>query len=692
MANQDLVRGRQVVQTLTNQSGVSVTSGDVVIISTANDESFTTSTSSNYAGFIGVAQESISAGSNGRILIGGWAPSINVGANTVSRGQYLFHSTTAKTAIGAGFASLGAFGYVEKGGTGTTPTGIIFPPIQSAGSVALSAGSNSMDVSGSSAAGDLALNFVSPYNHRHKGVAAITSSSSNTLGTPIVNFRPGANIGLSATDTDGNGVFDTLIITGATQAAGGGGGAALTVTEEDGSPSISSVDTIKFPNGTVTDLGSGDVSIRQVPTGFIGCSVIGSTNTSLTTDVETPIPFDGTEVFDSDGFHNSASNPSRMTIPAGLGGKYLLTAGVTFNTNTTGLRYARPYKNGAAVGFNIQFVDANGSYHDTAPVVAVLDLAAGDYVEVAGVQGSGGSVAIVGGECWAMLTKLDSGKVGTGVGAKATRTTDQTGVVTDVATAVVFNGTDEFDTDGFHDPGGANPSRITIPTGLGGKYLLTATIIYDTSTAGTFRDLKFYKGGALAGGFVRDTPVNGYTIMTSSLVLDLTAAEYVEVFVQHDAGSNRTLSGSVIPMTFSIMRLDSGQIAQLSNTNASLAADVTMTTAGTFYDGPSVSLAAGTWLVLWKALFTHTGAQIEFAGKLWDGTTVYDEAHDDVDPAGTSTYHNSLSGHAIVTLTAQTTVKISVSADTNGQTLKRNAVFGSATSHTPTRISAVRIG
>tara|TARA_R100001443_G_scaffold454_1_gene1823 strand:+ start:7871 stop:9493 length:1623 start_codon:yes stop_codon:yes gene_type:complete len=65
--------------------------------------------------------------------------------------------------------------------------------------------------------------------------------------------------------------FKTLVIdtstgqvyhTGSYQ-GGGGSGTSLTVTEQDGSPSVSNVNTIKFSNGTVTDNGSGVVSVSN---------------------------------------------------------------------------------------------------------------------------------------------------------------------------------------------------------------------------------------------------------------------------------------------------------------------------------------------------------------------------------------------------------------------------------------------
>jgi hypothetical protein len=72
---------------------------------------------------------------------------------------------------------------------------------------------------------------------------------------------------------------------------GGGGGAALTVTEQDGSPSVANVTTIKVSNTTLTDNGAGTVS---VVTGAAG----GGTDFNLQ-DVVDPVaaPADPTKVW-----------------------------------------------------------------------------------------------------------------------------------------------------------------------------------------------------------------------------------------------------------------------------------------------------------------------------------------------------------------------------------------------------------
>lgn len=124
----NMLKGRQVVASLTNQSGGAIIAGDVVIVSAANDESFTTTTSASYNSTrVGVALESIAAAAAGRILLEGYAPLVNVSASA-TRGHYLLTHTVAKQATSqAGYAA-GAFGQILK--AGTTPSAMLFPVAQ----------------------------------------------------------------------------------------------------------------------------------------------------------------------------------------------------------------------------------------------------------------------------------------------------------------------------------------------------------------------------------------------------------------------------------------------------------------------------------------------------------------------------------------------------------------------------------
>lgn len=140
MANLDIVRGRSTVLNLTNQSGATRSPGDLVVIDTANSDSFKTSTTSNTTVFVGVVDESIGIGSNGRVIVSGYARAIKTLGTSV-KGNFLYHSTTAATAahMAGSTPSAGAFGEVLTAGSGTASTGYIFPTIQSSsggGSVA----------------------------------------------------------------------------------------------------------------------------------------------------------------------------------------------------------------------------------------------------------------------------------------------------------------------------------------------------------------------------------------------------------------------------------------------------------------------------------------------------------------------------------------------------------------------------
>jgi hypothetical protein len=117
--------GRRIVLPLTNKSGGGVIAGDVVIIDTGNDEAFTTTTSANHTGGVGIAQETIASNGVGRVLIGGYAALVNVTAS-VTRGYYGATSTTVKQAAAAASRGAGSFCQFLTGGA--TPTARVFAP------------------------------------------------------------------------------------------------------------------------------------------------------------------------------------------------------------------------------------------------------------------------------------------------------------------------------------------------------------------------------------------------------------------------------------------------------------------------------------------------------------------------------------------------------------------------------------
>ena len=97
------------------------------------------------------------------------------------------------------------------------------------------------------------------------------------------------------------------------------------------------------------------------------------------------------------------------------------------------------------------------------------------------------------------------------------------------ATLVAF-ATEDFDTDAFHSTS-SNTSRITIPAGLGGKYLFTFNIT-DTAQSPTsnYRSPSLRKTGTKITKTEGLFSAIGYRYMAGTHLLDLVATDYIEVY------------------------------------------------------------------------------------------------------------------------------------------------------------------
>ena len=124
--------------------------------------------------------------------------------------------------------------------------------------------------------------------------------------------------------------------------------------------------------------------------GAIGCAVYSSATQSLTNNVLTALTWD-TETYDTNGFHSTSSNTSRITIPSGFDGKYRIGGLVSFHPNGTGRRELQLYKNGAALSYG-NTVIGNGSEFIGTYMDWSTTLVAGDYVELYALQSSGGAL------------------------------------------------------------------------------------------------------------------------------------------------------------------------------------------------------------------------------------------------------------------------------------------------------------
>lgn len=108
----------------------------------------------------------------------------------------------------------------------------------------------------------------------------------------------------------------------------------------------------------------------------------------------TVVPLDEL-IFDSHGFWNPTVNPERFTVPAGLGGVYIIAGQIGYDVIAAGRRAAWIFKNGARRGIAENAGDDSG-LGMSFTVVTFLELAAGDYIELVARQDSGGTVAVLG--------------------------------------------------------------------------------------------------------------------------------------------------------------------------------------------------------------------------------------------------------------------------------------------------------
>jgi hypothetical protein len=128
---------------------------------------------------------------------------------------------------------------------------------------------------------------------------------------------------------------------------------------------------------------------------FVGCALYSASSQTISNSVQTAVTWDS-ERFDTDGFHSTSTNTSRITIPTGKGGKYLFVWNHHWHGSATGERYTQLYKNGSATdmidggkrnNFNVNAGNTQGA-------AQIVNAVAGDYFEVFAQQTSGGNLGV----------------------------------------------------------------------------------------------------------------------------------------------------------------------------------------------------------------------------------------------------------------------------------------------------------
>lgn len=118
-----------------------------------------------------------------------------------------------------------------------------------------------------------------------------------------------------------------------------------------------------------------------------------TSNQSIANNTPTLINFQN-EIYDVGSLHDTAVNNTRITIPVGGAGLYLIHCMVDFDNNNTGRREVAIYKNGSAMAVSKEF--APDATQDTVLSLSLHDQAnQNDYYEVQVFQSSGGALDVV---------------------------------------------------------------------------------------------------------------------------------------------------------------------------------------------------------------------------------------------------------------------------------------------------------
>lgn len=225
------------------------------------------------------------------------------------------------------------------------------------------------------------------------------------------------------------------------------------------------------------------------------------------------------------------------------------------------------FSNGAA-DYRVLFLGEDGLLHVKDSAGTVTDAAAAGSVATDAIWDAAGDLAVgSGANTAAKLTKgadgtvltMTAGAVGWASPAAATFhgvraiQSGNTALTSGSVVYVAFDGVDEYDTDAFHDPSSSN-TRLTIPTGLGGYYHISAASLMSVSIGSSYCVIRKNGTTLVANGPVYDVS-SGASSAAVSCTLSLAQSDYVEFGIKVGASSKNSTDAGLVEPFFEMFKV-----------------------------------------------------------------------------------------------------------------------------------------
>jgi hypothetical protein len=150
-------------------------------------------------------------------------------------------------------------------------------------------------------------------------------------------------------------------------------------------------------NGTVLTADSAEATGMKWAApgaGFVGCRAYATSDQTMNNGANVMFNLDS-ENYDTNGFHSTTTNNSRITIPSGKAGYYLITGVATYQGGSAGQGQRDLYVqlNGTTGLVNVVSQRVSNLNFLGMSLSDVQYLAVGDYIELGGYQDSGTSAS-----------------------------------------------------------------------------------------------------------------------------------------------------------------------------------------------------------------------------------------------------------------------------------------------------------